>query len=123
MFCIILLHDPSWYTEHVFYRSRNTDFLLGSPTSINQALNSPEGINCFGNERAFLQDQAKLCNNKKLSDITLVVGGKRYYAHKVILISTSEVFERMLLGEWVDSNTKVTEIKHCQNVIYITHTR
>ncbi|WAR19664.1 BTBDH-like protein [Mya arenaria] len=86
------------------------ELVITSPSSINQALNSPEGITCFGNERLFLLEQAKLCNNKKLSDVTLVVGGIKYYAHKIVLVMASEVFESMLTGEWSDSGKKELEL-------------
>ncbi|XP_052267114.1 BTB/POZ domain-containing protein 17-like isoform X2 [Dreissena polymorpha] len=87
--------------------------------ALSQALNSPEGINCFGNERLYLHEQAKLCNNEKLSDVTLVVGGKKYYAHKIKLVTSSDVFETMLTGEWKDSNKKELELVEepmCVNV-------
>lgn len=77
---------------------------------LNQALNSPEGINCFGNERLMLQEQGSFCNNEKLSDITLVVGGRKFYAHKIILVRASDVFERMLTGDWSEIGKKVSKI-------------
>lgn len=80
---------------------------LMSCSSVSLALNSPEGINCFGNERLLLQDQARFCNNEKLSDVTLLVGGNKYYAHKMILVRASDVFERMLTGAWTDSGKLV----------------
>ena len=78
-----------------------------SSAYLNQVLNSPEGINCFGNERLMLQEQASFCNNEKLSDITLVVGGRKFYAHKIILVRASDVFERMLTGDWTETDKKV----------------
>lgn len=81
---------------------------LMSCSSVSLALNSPEGINCFGNERLLLQEQARYCNNEKLSDVTLLVGGNKYYAHKLVLVRASDVFERMLTGAWTDSGKLVS---------------
>ena len=81
-----------------------------TPTSLSLALNSPEGINCFGNERLLLHEQSKFYNNEKLSDVKLVVGGSKFYAHKLILVRASDVFERMLVGEWIDSGKKVSKL-------------
>ena len=71
-----------------------------SPTSLSLALESPEGIDCYGNERQVLVDQMKFYNNPTLSDITLVVGTDRFFAHKLILVCASDVFERMFSSEW-----------------------
>ena len=87
--------------------SSGGDSSTPSPTSLNLALSSPEGINCYGREREALTEQSKFCNNEKLSDIVLVVGGRRYFAHKLILVRSSDVFERMLTGDWEDSGKKV----------------
>ena len=43
-------------------------------------------------------------NNKNTSDVTLVVGTKRYHVHKLILAASSEYFERMFYGgPWNES--------------------
>lgn len=36
---------------------------------------------------------SQLFNNPKFSDITLVVGRKRFFAHKLLLANASDVFE------------------------------
>jgi hypothetical protein len=36
---------------------------------------------------------AMLYNNAKFSDVTLIVGGKNFYAHKLLLANASDVFE------------------------------
>lgn len=79
-------------------------------SALNLALNSPEGISCYGNERLFLYEQGQFCNQNKLSDITLIVGGHKFFAHKMILIRASDVFERMLMGDWTDSGKKELEL-------------
>ena len=88
-----------------------------SPTSISMALKSPEGIDCHGNERQVLGEQAKFFNNPLLSDVILVVGGERFYAHKLVLVRSSDVFERMFSSEWSDSKTKVTTVLYIMCVM------
>ncbi len=36
---------------------------------------------------------ANLCNNAKFSDVTLMVGEQKFYAHKLLLANASDVFE------------------------------
>lgn len=36
---------------------------------------------------------AQLCNNPKFSDVTLIISGKRYAAHRLLLAHASDVFE------------------------------
>jgi hypothetical protein len=67
----------------------------------------PEGLSCYGNERQMLQDQAKFYNSSTLSDVTLIVGDQTYHAHKLLLIRSSDVFERMFSSEWADPEKKV----------------
>ena len=81
------------------------------PSAVGLALNSPEGIMCYGNERCFLQEQAKFCNNEKLSDIILVVNGHKFFAHKMILVRGSDVFERMLSSDWADPSKQVKQYR------------
>jgi hypothetical protein len=76
-----------------------------SPTTL--ILCSPEGIDCYGNERQVLMKQTKFFNNEALSDIILTVGGNKFYAHKFILVQCSDVFERMLSEEWSNDEKKV----------------
>ncbi|KAK7473688.1 hypothetical protein BaRGS_00035085 [Batillaria attramentaria] len=82
-----------------------------SPASLSLALESPEGIDCHGNERQALVEQAKFYNNPLLSDITLIVGNEKYFAHKLILVRSSDVFERMFSSEWDLSETASTEVQ------------
>ena len=77
-----------------------------SPASISLALESPEGIDCHGNERQALLEQAKFYNNPLLSDVTLVVGNEQYFAHKLVLVRASDVFERMFSSEWDTAGDK-----------------
>ncbi|XP_067681670.1 BTB/POZ domain-containing protein 17-like [Haliotis asinina] len=88
----------------------NTQSMALSPTSISLALKSPEGIDCYGNERQALAEQSKFFNNSLLSDVNLVVAGQRYYAHKIVLVRASDVFERMFSSEWSNSGKKEVEL-------------
>ena len=83
-----------------------------SPASLSLALESPEGIDCHGNERQALLEQAKFYNNPLLSDVTLVVGNEQYFAHKLVLVRASDVFERMFSSEWdtADDKSKVSKV-------------
>ena len=98
---------PLAQLDQVTFQSRGqmSVTIATSPTSI--SLSSPEGIDCYGNERQALADQVKFYNNELLSDIILVVGGNRIFAHKLILVRSSDVFERMLSQQWDDGNKKV----------------
>ena len=75
------------------------------------------------NSSLLLQRLALLYNNEVLSDITVVVGDKRFYAHKLILCSSSEIFKIMLTNEcWSDSGKQcivLTEEEPCVDVFDI----
>ncbi|XP_076442077.1 BTB/POZ domain-containing protein 17-like [Babylonia areolata] len=89
--------DPS---EQAVNSTSNTSSSPQSPASLSLALESPEGIDCHGNERQALIEQAKFFNNPLLSDVKLVVGNEQFFAHKLILVKASDVFERMFSSEW-----------------------
>lgn len=99
----------------------NTQSMALSPTSISLALKSPEGIDCYGNERQALAEQSKFFNNSLLSDVNLVVGGQRYYAHKIVLVRASDVFERMFSSEWSSSGKKVGTGTLYLTIGFLTH--
>ncbi|XP_036359258.1 BTB/POZ domain-containing protein 17-like isoform X3 [Octopus sinensis] len=82
-----------------------------TPTTFSLALESNAGIDCFGNERHALANQAKFFNNQLLSDITLVVVKKKYFCHKLILVKSSDVFERMFSSDWDKSQRKEIELQ------------
>ena len=87
-----------------------------SPTSSNLQPLTPEGMDCYGNERQMLKEQAKFYNNPLLSDVTLKLGTSLYHAHKLILVRASEVFERMFSTEWANPDVKVS-IGICINLL------
>ncbi len=70
---------------------------------------SAEGIDCYGNERQMLQEMSKFFNNDLLSDVKLRVGEQVFFAHKLILVRSSDVFERMLTSDWQDASKQVFE--------------
>ncbi|PSN58437.1 hypothetical protein C0J52_02823 [Blattella germanica] len=56
------------------------------------------------NSATVLHKIAALYNDNLMSDITLVVGGTQYPAHRLILCASSEVFQVMLMNpEWSES--------------------
>ena len=50
-----------------------------------------------------LPASSNLYNKPELSDISITVGENKYYAHKLILCSASEVFKNMLDGRWSEN--------------------
>ncbi|XP_072030937.1 BTB/POZ domain-containing protein 17-like isoform X3 [Amphiura filiformis] len=68
------------------------------------------GKDCYGNERLALTDLTRFFNNQMLSDIKLRVGFNVYYAHKLILVRASEVFERMFSSQWTDPSKPEVEL-------------
>ncbi len=61
----------------------------------NQTTDEATIVNC----RNLITDGLnRLFNDQATSDITLVVGGQRFYAHKTILAASSEYFLRMFYG-------------------------
>ena len=59
---------------------------------------------------SLLDNLAQLFNDSNYSDVTLIVGARRYPAHKTILVASSSFFKRMFFGgEWIES--KGTEVK------------
>lgn len=101
----LLLEDVEGSLEHSLNNTSTGSLSPQSPASLSLALESPEGIDCHGNERQALVEQTKFFNNPLLSDVILVVGNERYFAHKLILVRSSDVFERMFSSDW-DSSTE-----------------
>lgn len=68
------------------------------------------------------EEQIKLfCNyfnNKNLSDLIVYVNEKKtYYAHKLILVTCSEVFNKMLCDpNWTDNPTTQTLVKNQREI-------
>ena len=108
--------SPVGYTAH--HNGRPSQLNGASPTSLSSSASSPsdlyvgtpEGMDCFGNERAALTELAKYFNSLTLSDVKLKVGDEAYYAHKLVLSKGSEVFDRMLCSDWDDSTKKVLDL-------------
>lgn len=69
------------------------------------------GIDCYGNEREVLTEQGRFYNNRLLSDVILQVEGDKFFAHKLVLVRASQVFERMFTSKQWDT--------HKEKVFYI----
>ena len=68
---------------------------------------TPETVNCL---KILLRGLIGLFGDETTSDITLIVGSKRYSVHKNILAASSQYFHRMFYsGQWKESNQ--TEIR------------
>ena len=50
--------------------------------------------------------------NDKFCDITIIVGGKKYRAHKVILTAASPYFEAMFFSGMVESHQETVEVQN-----------
>ncbi|XP_019624328.1 PREDICTED: uncharacterized protein LOC109469997 isoform X1 [Branchiostoma belcheri] len=75
-------------------------------SAISETFDDQDGTLCYGDERQALTDYTKFFNNPSMSDVKLRVGDITYNAHKMVLIRSSDVFDRMLSGEWSDSARK-----------------
>lgn len=74
------------------------------------------GIDCYGNEREILTEQARFYNNKLLSDVVLQVENEKFFAHKLVLVRASQVFERMFTSrQWDSHKEKVIFDHRCCN--------
>ena len=85
--------------------------MLASATSLMLGL---EEISCCGDSRATLERLGRFCNNRSLSDITLKVGSRSFRSHRLVLVNTSDVFERMFCSrDWRESSRLVRlKLKH-----------
>ncbi|XP_077991082.1 BTB/POZ domain-containing protein 17-like [Glandiceps talaboti] len=91
---------------------------------ITKSLSSKDEVLCGANRTAdpndFLTQIGNYYNNHELSDIILKVGKQCYHAHKLILVSGSDVFRTMLTGHnWAESTTHEIELEegfHCEPV-------
>ena len=59
---------------------------------------------------------AHLWKNKCHSDVTLLVGGRSICAHKAILASRSEFFDRLMFGGMRESGQGEIEMQDIENV-------
>ena len=53
-------------------------------------------------------DLLKAMNNEEFSDITLIIGDKKIYAHRVVLASRSKFFEAMFSHEYKEAQGEIT---------------
>ena len=60
---------------------------VDAPSNVNRSLERIQ------NDKNFIERFATLYNSEVLSDIILRVGDERFFAHKFMLITCSEVFE------------------------------
>lgn len=58
-----------------------------------------------------LEDIQNLCHAGKYSDVTLVIDGRKFPVHKVILAARSQYFEALLFGDLMESSQTEIELK------------
>ncbi|VVC33018.1 BTB/POZ domain,SKP1/BTB/POZ domain,BTB/Kelch-associated [Cinara cedri] len=76
--------------------------------------------NVNDNSNVLLKKINNVYSNQQLNDITLVVGGISYPAHRFMLCISSDVFETMLMSsKWSDSHQEVIELQEVQQCIEI----
>lgn len=76
--------------------------------------------NVNDNSNALLKKIQNVYANKLLNDITLVVGGISYPAHRFMLCISSDVFETMLMNStWSDSHQEVIELQEVPQCIEV----
>ena len=79
-------------------------------------------VECKGVDfkESLLDGFCQIFNDASTSDVTIVVGSKRFYAHKAILAATSEYFHRMFYGgDWKESKQEEVTLHDtpaCQEV-------
>lgn len=66
--------------------------------------------------RVFLGTQ--YVNNKSLSDVTFIVEGEEFYAHKIALLSSSEIFRSMLDGGYREKNADSIPIPNIRREVF-----
>ncbi|XP_015370898.1 PREDICTED: BTB/POZ domain-containing protein 17 [Diuraphis noxia] len=76
--------------------------------------------NVNDNSNALLKKIQNVYANKLLNDITLIVGGISYPAHRFMLCISSDVFETMLMNSiWSDSHQEVIELQEVPQCIEV----
>ncbi|CAH8389933.1 unnamed protein product [Eruca vesicaria subsp. sativa] len=59
-------------------------------------------------QRVFLGEE--FVNNPTLSDVTFLIDGKQFYAHKICLVASSDIFRAMFDGLYKERNAQNVEI-------------
>ncbi|VVB14309.1 unnamed protein product [Arabis nemorensis] len=59
-------------------------------------------------QRVFLGQE--FVNNRTLSDVTFLIDGKQFYAHKICLVASSDIFRAMFDGLYKERNAQNVEI-------------
>lgn len=85
---------------------------VGTSGFVDSSMSNIVGDVEVDNSDTVLQKLSKLYTDHLMSDITLVVDGTEYPAHRLILCASSEVFQVMLMNkEWTESKESKVELK------------
>ena len=77
----------------------------------------PTNPDVFRPQPAIMDNLLRIFEDSETADVTLVVGGKRFAAHKVLLMASSDYFKNMFLGPWKEANetdVHLEETEPCQ---------
>lgn len=70
-----------------------------------------EEVGVVHHEDILLTSIEALCTSDTYSDVTLIVDGQKFPAHKVILAAQSRYFQALLFGDLKESSQSVIELK------------
>ncbi|KAL0888017.1 hypothetical protein Bca101_012000 [Brassica carinata] len=101
-FTVQLLYLPSMKQQK--YSSRALFELARKASSFAPEDSAPSSPT----QRVFLGEE--FVNNPTLSDVTFLVDGKQFYAHKICLVASSDIFRAMFDGLYKERNAQNVEI-------------
>uniref|UniRef100_A0A7S2PDR2 BTB domain-containing protein n=1 Tax=Leptocylindrus danicus TaxID=163516 RepID=A0A7S2PDR2_9STRA len=109
---------------HVAVVNRNSIYVFGGYNGSNRLNDflcfdlSVEDLTCEVPPSTIISDLRSFVNNETFSDITLIVGDKPIYAHKIILMRCP-YFSAMLLGEMMESTQSVITLHEVNFPIFM----
>lgn len=91
-----------WVRFFILLHKLNILFSLVGHSASN--LSSTSSSSASPSSSGFALNFSPYFNSPVHSDITIVVGEQRFFAHKLILCAHSDVFKKMLEGDWKEAN-------------------
>lgn len=101
----------------------DTDFPRQPTLESTPSVESKESTHVLRDEENFIRNVSQFFNKDELSDVTIVVGDKRFFGHRFVLAKSSDVFRTMLYGDrWKqggETEIVLTESQESQAVFEI----